>query len=90
MPDQQTDKKIKRYVNMPRLCGRWSDCSPMTVERKLANDPDFPKPIQLTPGGRRLWDLEEIEAYERKAAARSRTANAAKEPQRRRAGSARP
>jgi hypothetical protein len=82
MPDQQqTDKK---YVTMPALCGRWGDCSTMTVERKLGGDPDFPKPIQLTPGGHRLWDLQEIEQYERRAAARSRTAKAAKKPKLRR------
>jgi hypothetical protein len=52
----------------------------MTVERKLAGDADFPRPIQLTRGGRRLWDLDEIEEYERKAAARSRSAKAAKKP----------
>jgi hypothetical protein len=88
MPDQQ--QTGKKYVGTPGLCARWNDCSVMTLERKLKNDPDFPRPIQLTRGGHRLWDLQEIEAYERMAAARSSAAKAKRpqqKAQRRRAGS---
>jgi hypothetical protein len=89
MPGQASDKK---FISIVQLCARWGDCCEMTVERKLANDPAFPPPIQLTPGGRRLWDLQQIEEYERKAATRSREAAARAPPRRppRRGGAAEP
>jgi hypothetical protein len=52
----------------------------MFLERKLAKDADFPKPIKLGDGegAWRMWALDEIAAYERLCA--SRTANAARNP----------
>jgi hypothetical protein len=42
----------------------------MTIERKLRNDPNFPKPMRLGDDGRiRLFNLDEVEAYERRAVA---------------------
>jgi predicted DNA-binding transcriptional regulator AlpA len=41
----------------------------MWVERKLESDPTFPRPRKF--GGRlRLWDVDELVAWEREAAAR--------------------
>ena len=50
---------------MTRLRQRWGDCAHMTVERLIQTDPDFPKPMNIHPNGKRLWDEDEIEAYER-------------------------
>jgi hypothetical protein len=42
----------------------------MFIERRMRNDPNFPKAMQF-PGGRlRLFDEDQIEAYERNAVAR--------------------
>src|SRR3954451_1146485 len=42
--------------------------SPSTVRRRLADDPDFPKPFRLSAEGDLLWVLAEVPAYlERKA-----------------------
>ena len=57
--------KEKRYLKMPDLRKRWGNCSHMTIESRLASDPDFPRPMRLTPGSPRLWDEDEIAAYER-------------------------
>jgi len=59
--------KEKRYLTTGQLRERYGGRSHMWVERKLKNDPRFPKPIKL--GGRwRFFDLDEIEAYERACA----------------------
>jgi predicted DNA-binding transcriptional regulator AlpA len=39
----------------------------MWIERRLADDPDFPKPIYL--GRLRYWRLADIEGWERARAA---------------------
>jgi predicted DNA-binding transcriptional regulator AlpA len=53
----------RKYISTKQLRSRWGGCSHMTIERKLALDPAFPKPINITRF--RLWDLDEIEAYEK-------------------------
>ena len=51
---------------MRQLQERWGGCSHMTIQRKLDDDPAFPRPIKLGPKGRtRMWDEGEIEKYER-------------------------
>ena len=63
-----TKKKSKKFIGTAQLRSRWNDCSHMFIERRLKSDPTFPKPVKL--GGRlRLWDVDQIEAYERKCAA---------------------
>jgi hypothetical protein len=44
----------------------------MTIERRLRDDPAFPPPSRFSPTGKgpRKWSIEQIEAYERAAAAR--------------------
>jgi hypothetical protein len=57
-----------KYLGTAQLRERWASCSHMYIERRLASDPTFPKPVKL--GGRiRLWVLDQIEAYERRCAA---------------------
>lgn len=52
------------YASISQVCERYANCSPMTIERRLQNDPRFPKPIYF--GKRmRLWRISELEAYER-------------------------
>jgi hypothetical protein len=55
----------KQFITTAQLRKRWGDCSHMFVERRLMSDPTFPKPVKL--GGRlRLWDLDEVDSYERR------------------------
>lgn len=59
------------YITSRQLRQRFGGVSHMWIERRLA-DPDpsipFPKPIYIK--NRRYWRLDEIEAWERAAAAR--------------------
>ena len=57
----------RRFLTFPQLLQRWGGISHMTLEGWLKKNADFPKIYQL-PGSRlRLFDLEEVEAYERKS-----------------------
>jgi len=56
----------KKYITTKQLRERWGNCSHMTIERKLEKDETFPKPYFLTRV--RMWDLADIEEYERNAA----------------------
>ena len=72
--DEETrETKGKKFIGTAKLCARWDDCSAMTIERKLRDDESFPKPYYITRV--RMWDLEEIEAYERKASREPRPEN---------------
>ena len=54
----------KRFLTAAQLQERWGGCSHMFIERRLAGDPRFPRPVKL--GGRlRFFPLDEIEEYER-------------------------
>ena len=62
MPDKQ-------FIGIRAVRQRYGGRSHMWIERKLANDPTFPKPH--TFGGRlRLWAVDELEKWERECAAR--------------------
>jgi hypothetical protein len=64
---KKEEPKSKRYLTVADLRQRWGNVSQMFVERRLQHDPNFPRPMKF-PGGRlRLFDEEEIEAYERMA-----------------------
>jgi hypothetical protein len=59
-----SEPSAAKYLTMSQLCERYGNCSPMTIERRLQNDPRFPKPIYF--GKRmRLWDISKQEQYER-------------------------
>lgn len=50
------------YVSDKQVAARYSVTRP-TVWRWVKTDPNFPKPISLSPGCTR-WRLDEIEAWE--------------------------
>ncbi|WP_445215739.1 hypothetical protein ACKWRH_25320 [Bradyrhizobium sp. Pa8] len=47
---------------------RYGGVSHMWVERRLKDDPDFPRPLYIAK--RRFWRLVELSAWERSVAAR--------------------
>jgi hypothetical protein len=53
----------RKFIGMTKLRERWNDCSHMFIERKIKSDPRFPRVYRI--GRRRLFALDEIEAYER-------------------------
>jgi predicted DNA-binding transcriptional regulator AlpA len=64
MASPKIETLAKKYLTAKQLSERWGDCSHMFIERRLASDPNFPKPLRL--GGRlRLFPLDQIESYER-------------------------
>ncbi len=72
MSRSKTTTVTKRFITTAQLRHRWGDCSHMMIERGLASDPTFPKPVKLGGGRLRFWALDQVEAYERgKAAAAS-------------------
>jgi hypothetical protein len=58
----------KKYIGMRGVQERY-ETSHMTIERKLHDDPDFPKPIYF--GHQRKWRISELEEYERKLVIRA-------------------
>ena len=62
---QALRRRQKRFLTMRQLQTRWGNCSHMTIERRMEADRNFPRPMRLPQARVRLWDEEEIEAYER-------------------------
>jgi hypothetical protein len=56
----------KRYLTAPQLRKRYGDVSHMWLERRLQNDPTFPRPHFF--GRFRFFAVDEIEAWERTCA----------------------
>ena len=67
--------ETSRYLTIPKLIERW-DCSGMTVERLIRNDPDFPPILRIGLGRRaRMVSYEAVVEYEKsKIASKSRAA----------------
>jgi predicted DNA-binding transcriptional regulator AlpA len=64
LSDDPASRASKIYLTTAQLRKRWGGCSHMFIERRMKSDPKFPRPVKL--GGRvRLFDLNQIEAYER-------------------------
>ena len=57
---------MTKYISTADLRERWGGVSQMTIERKIKNDASFPKSHNFLRI--RMFDLAEIEAYERTAA----------------------
>jgi len=54
------------YISRTQLQNRWGGVSHMWIERRLKDNPDFPKPKFM--GRLRFWKISELEAYERRCA----------------------
>ena len=57
------------FLKTKQLRERYGRCSHMFIERRLANDPTFPRPVFF--GRIRFWKLSELEMWEKARAARS-------------------
>ena len=53
-----------------KVRARYGDCSHMWIERRLKDDSGFPRPRYI--GRLRFWLLEELEAWERALATKSK------------------
>jgi hypothetical protein len=60
------------YISAPQVALRYGGVSHMWLERRLKADPTFPRPSKF--GRWRFFKIEELIAWERKAAAKSRAA----------------
>ena len=60
------------YLRTRQVRARYGGCSHMFIERRLANDPTFPRPVFL--GRMRFWKLADLEEWEKAQAARSEKA----------------
>jgi hypothetical protein len=69
MPSPTADSSDDVYLQTAQLRARYGGVSHMWVERRLAGDPDFPKPTYISK--RRFWRLADLVAWERVNAARS-------------------
>lgn len=61
-----TDPAKAKYMTTAQLRARWGNCSQMTIERKIKNDKNFPRSHNFLRI--RMFDIAEIEEYERTAA----------------------
>jgi predicted DNA-binding transcriptional regulator AlpA len=64
------------YITTRQLRLRYGGVSHMWIERRLADDPEFPKPVYF--GARRFWPVTAVERWERTRAANSRCPGATK------------
>jgi hypothetical protein len=60
--DKTARKRKRKFIGMVELRERWNNCSHMFVERKIKNDPRFPKVYHI--GRHRFFDEGELERYE--------------------------
>jgi hypothetical protein len=51
------------YLTINQLKVRWS-VSKMWIERRIHEDPRFPKPRRFDGGRNRFWAIKEVEDYE--------------------------
>jgi hypothetical protein len=68
-PNQSTDDTLLRTAHVR---ARYGDVSHMWVERRLADDPNFPKPLYIAK--RRFWRLGDLLRWERELVARGAAA----------------
>jgi hypothetical protein len=60
------------WISAPQVCDRYGGRSHMWLERLLRRDKTFPRPTKF--GRLRFFKIEELVAWERQAAVRSRAA----------------
>ena len=59
-------KPKKRWLSTAQVRERYAGVSHMWIERRLADDPDFPRAVKF--GRLRFWDEAALEEWERNAA----------------------
>jgi predicted DNA-binding transcriptional regulator AlpA len=64
MKKQSND--TKRYLTVAQLRERYGGVSHMWIQRRLQKDPNFPKPVKLGGSALRMFDLIEVEEFEKK------------------------
>jgi len=64
----QQDKTEKRYLTAAQLRERYGNVSHMWIERRLKRVPNFPRPVKLGGSGLRMFELDELEQWERACA----------------------
>ena len=64
---QNSEPDAAVYISVAQLRARYGGVSHMFIERRLAADKDFPKPIKF--GRLRFFKIDELIRWERKAAA---------------------
>jgi hypothetical protein len=64
------------FISARQVRQRYGNVSHMWIERRLAVDPEFPKPIYF--GDRRYWEIVALESWERQAASRTMRATGAR------------
>jgi hypothetical protein len=62
-------KRQAVFLTTRQLRDRYGGVSHMWIERRLLDDPEFPKPVYF--GIRRFWKLAGLETWERTRAAKS-------------------
>lgn len=63
MPEPTADDV---YLRTAKVRARYDNCSHMWIERRLEDDPDFPRPTYIA--NQRFWRLSELVEWERKKA----------------------
>ena len=61
------------FLKTQQVQARYGGCSHMFIERRLKNDPTFPRPTFI--GRLRFWRLSDLEAWEAAQADRKATAH---------------
>jgi predicted DNA-binding transcriptional regulator AlpA len=74
------------YLRTRQVRERYGNTSHMFIERRLANDKTFPKPVFF--GRLRFWKLSDLEGWEKAQATRSGKARPARDTSAARAGKA--
>jgi hypothetical protein len=78
------DKQPEVFLRTIAVRQRYGNASHMFIERRLANDPTFPRPHFF--GRMRFWKLSDLEKWEKAQAARSGKARPARDTSVGRAG----
>ncbi|WP_369720052.1 helix-turn-helix transcriptional regulator [Bradyrhizobium sp. LLZ17] len=60
------------YLKTRQVQHRYGGCSHMFIERRLKNDPTFPRPVFM--GRLRFWKLSELEQWEQASVERAEKA----------------
>jgi hypothetical protein len=68
MPSPVVNPSDDVFLQTAQLRARYGGVSHMWVERRLAGDPDFPRPTYISR--RRFWRLADLVEWERLNAAR--------------------